>query len=120
MNTKRIMNVAASPVEGTDAASKKYVDDLVVSNAPNIDLSGYLKLDGSIAMIGELNMDRRKITNVATPVDVDDAENKSYVDSKITSVGDVNLDMKGKKITNLISPKKRCSDQGICRSNAIP
>jgi hypothetical protein len=58
---------------------------LTVSARANIQnaLAGTLKADGSIAMTGNLNLNRtNKIINLAAPTSGTDAANKNYVDSK--------------------------------------
>lgn len=58
---------------------------LTVSARENIQnaLAGTLKADGSIAMIGNLNLNgTNKIINLATPTSGTDAANKNYVDSR--------------------------------------
>lgn len=59
-----------------------------------IDLSPYLKKDGSVAMTGALNMDSHKITSVTDPTADQDAATKKYVDSKVSGLGSV-LNYKG-------------------------
>ena len=44
---------------------------------------GYLALNGSLSMKGNLNMATFTITNLATPAGVADAANKSYVDAQV-------------------------------------
>lgn len=56
-----------TPVNNTDAANKKYVDDKI-ADIPQPDMSDYLKRDGSLPMTGTLNFEDRK-TN----------ENKPYI-----------------------------------------
>ena len=49
-----------------EPANKKYVDGKVV----NVDLTGYLKRDGSQAMTGDLQMGKNVIEDLETPNDV--------------------------------------------------
>ena len=76
MNNKKITNLLP-PVSDTDAATKKYVDD-----NSSVDVSNYLKLDGTALMTGNLNMDNHRITNLyMDPTSKTDATNKEYVDN---------------------------------------
>ena len=53
-----------------DGANKKYVDDQIKA-IPNIDTSDLLKLDGSRAMEGDLNMNNHHIDYLETIVEDD-------------------------------------------------
>ena len=118
MTNRRIMNVG-NPTDDVDGVNKRYVDNLIVAIVSRIgesyDLTRYLKLDGRVAMTGDLNLDRHRIINVAAPSDDDDCANKGYVDASISSaigsriveVGTVNMDLKGKKIINVGTPSAR-------------
>jgi hypothetical protein len=66
---KAIINVA-TPTNDTDAANKEYVDDQISSINTSIEgiedaLEGYLKLDGTSTMTGDLQMGSKKITGLA-------------------------------------------------------
>lgn len=75
MNNKKITNLLPSVCD-TDAATKKYVDD------NSVDVSNYLKLDGTALMTGNLNMDNHRITNLyMDPTSKTDATNKEYADN---------------------------------------
>ena len=112
MNNKSINNIRPL-VSNTDAATKKYVDDLI----PNT--SSFLKKDGSITMTGNLNLGNKKIVGLATPTSNTDAATKKYVDDNAggsspdlssymkndgttTITGDLNLG--SHKIKNLSNP----------------
>ena len=56
--------------------TKKYVDD----NSAAPDLSDYLEKDGTVAMTGNLNLNKNKIVGLATPTSNTDAATKKYVD----------------------------------------
>ena len=116
MNNKKIINLQ-TPVINTDAATKKYVDDKI--NSPHLDLSPFLKKDGSIPLSGNLNLNQNKILNLQAPTANNDAATKKYVDDKtshpqndpssflkkdgsITMTG--NLNMGGNKLINLQTP----------------
>jgi hypothetical protein len=48
--------------------------------------SSYVKKDGSVSMTGDLNMDSHKITNMANPINNNDAATKSYVDAALAKI----------------------------------
>ena len=64
LNKNRITNLGG-PVRDDDAVNKGYVDGKVV----NVDLTGYLRRDGSLNMTGNLKMDKKYI-DLETPNDV--------------------------------------------------
>ena len=75
MKNKKITNLLPS-VSDTDAATNKYVDD----NSVNV--SNYLKRDGTASTTGNLNMDSHRIANLyMDPTSKTDATNKEYVDN---------------------------------------
>ena len=72
----------SSPIGTYDAANKKYVDaqDATIKNY--VDTREDLKLNrAGDTMTGVLNMNNRRITNLPSPDDPNDAVTKSYVDS---------------------------------------
>ena len=79
MNNKKITNLQ-TPTNGTDAATKKYVDDKS-TNPP--DLSPFFKKDGSTPMTGNLNLNGNKIVNLEDPASDSDAANKKYIDGHL-------------------------------------
>ena len=68
IDSKRLTEVAA-PIDKNDAATKEYVDN----NLPAIDLSPYLKRDGTTSMTGHLNMNNHKISDLEDATDDNDA-----------------------------------------------
>ena len=68
IDSKRLTEVAA-PIDNNDAATKEYVDN----NLPAIDLSPYLKRDGTTSMTGHLNMNNHKISDLEDATDDTDA-----------------------------------------------
>ena len=65
LNNNKITNLGG-PVRDDDAVNKGYVDGKVV----NVDLTGYLKRDGSLNMTGNLKMDKNYIEDLQTSNDV--------------------------------------------------
>ena len=68
IDSKRLTEVAA-PIDNNDAATKEYVDN----NLPAIDLSPYLKRDGTTSMTGHLNMNNHKISDLEDATNDNDA-----------------------------------------------
>ena len=116
MNNKKIINLQ-TPIINTDAATKKYVDDKI--NTPHVDLSPFLKKDGSIPLSGNLNLNQNKILNLQAPTANNDAATKKYVDDKtrhpqndpssfLKKDGSIamtgNLNTGGNKLINLQTP----------------
>ena len=83
LNENKIKSLAA-PSEDKDGANKKYVDDQIKA-IPNIDTSDLLKLDGSRAMEGDLNMNNHHIDYLETIVE-DDGSNPNYDQMKYKAV----------------------------------
>ena len=77
LNDNKLKGLAA-PSEDKDGANKKYVDDQI-NAIPNVDTSDLLKLDGSRAMRGDLNMYNEKITELETQDDVPITDYPNYV-----------------------------------------
>ena len=65
LNENRIIKLQ-DPIDDNDAATKGYIDGKVV----NVDLTGYLRRDGSLNMTGNLKMDKKYIEDLETPNDV--------------------------------------------------
>ena len=119
MDNKKIINLRP-PTASTDAATKKYVDDKTSSggsSGSSLDLSNYLKKDGTVTMTGNLNLGNKKIVGLATPTSNTDAATKKYVDNNAGSPdlsdylekdGSVamtgNLNLGNNKIVNLSDP----------------
>ena len=76
MNNQKIVSLRA-PFNDSDAATKKYVDDKTISGPS---LNNYLKLDGTSKMLGNLDLNNKKIIDLAKPTQDNDAVNKEYVD----------------------------------------
>ena len=80
-NQRQIHNIG-SPQFISSAANKQYVDG-EISKIPGTDTSPFLKIDGSRAMTGILNMNTHKISNVENPEFDTDAVNKQYLENKL-------------------------------------
>ena len=80
-NQRQIHNIG-SPQFISSAANKNYVDG-EISKIPGTDTSPFLKIDGSRAMTGILNMNTHKISNVVNPEFDTDAVNKQYLENKL-------------------------------------
>ena len=107
MDEHRVVN-SLDPVNNRDLTTKMYVDT-EIGKIQQTDTTPYLKIDGSRAMSGDLDMDSYLIRNVA----IDSADNttaipKLYVDSRLKNIisypitADINLN--NFKITNLKTP----------------
>ena len=116
MNDHQIKGLA-EPTDLKDGANKKYVDDQIKA-IPAVDTSDLLKLDGSRAMTGNLQMGDNFITNVKDPlpsnshyaatvnfvnktVSDNNATINALIDSKIDEVEDLNI--KAAKQENVFS-----------------
>ena len=110
MDNKGIIHLK-QPTNDTDAATKKYVDDLIP------DTNSFIKKDGSVSMTSNLNLGNKKIVGLATPSSNTDAATKKYVDDNtaapdlsdylekdgtVTMTGNLNLG--NNKIVGLATP----------------
>lgn len=84
LDDHRIRN-SLEPLNSKDLTTKNYVDTEIakIPQGSSGDTSSFLKIDGTRAMTGDLNMDTNKIINLKTPTNDSDATNKNYVDQKI-------------------------------------
>ena len=82
MNRNDLTGIPDAPKFGYSAVNKNYVDG-EISKIPGIDTSPFLKIDGSRAMTGILNMNTHKISNVVNPEFDTDAVNKQYLENKL-------------------------------------
>ena len=80
-NQRQIHNIG-SPQFISSAANKNYVDG-EISKILGTDTSPFLKIDGSRAMTGILNMNTHKISNVVNPEFDTDVVNKQYLENKL-------------------------------------
>ena len=78
MNRNDLTGIPDTPKFGYSAVNKNYVDaEIGHISTP------FLKLDGTRAMTGVLNMNDQKISNLKMPEFNTDAANKQYIDEKL-------------------------------------
>ena len=129
-----------SPTDADHAASKGYVDDKVNSKADTIDLDNYLKLDGTKAMTGNINMDNNRIVRLPNPQLADEPVTRKFLTQTNTLFYNIfldldgnaqmraNLKMNGNNITGLSNPpdandqatNKEYVDSQISKANIKP
>ena len=83
MANHKIINLS-DPIDNRDVVNKRYVAN-EINAIPAIDTSDFLRLDGTLAMSGDLNLDRNSIINIKDPnsSDNDHAANVKYVNKTI-------------------------------------
>ena len=82
MNRNDLTGIPDTPKFGYSAVNKNYVDG-EISKILGTDSSPFLKIDGSRAMTGNLDMGDYSIQKVGDPVNSDDVATKNYVDAEI-------------------------------------
>ena len=82
MNRNDLTGIPETPKFGFSAVNKNYVDG-EISKILGTDTSPFLKIDGSRAMTGILNMNTHKISNVVNPEFDTDVVNKQYLENKL-------------------------------------
>ena len=75
VNDNKLKGLAA-PSEDKDGANKKYVDDQIKA-IPAVDTSDLLKLDGSRAMTGTLNLGGQRVENIKPFIEDDSSQSAS-------------------------------------------
>ena len=85
MNQNDLFEIPDSPKFGSSAVNKSYVEGEIakIPQGSNSDTSSFLKLDGSRAMSGNLDMDNHKIVKLQDPTEDTDAASKFYIDQKL-------------------------------------
>ena len=86
MNRNDLTGIPDTPKFGFSAVNKNYVDGEIAKipqSGGNVDTSSFVKLDGSRAMTGNLNMYNHKIENLNTPTNFTDAATKQYIDETL-------------------------------------
>ena len=82
INRNDLTGIPDTPKFGYSAVNKNYVDG-EISKIPGTDTSPFLKIDGTRAMTGVLNMNDQKISNLKMPEFNTDAANKQYIDEAL-------------------------------------
>ena len=104
-----------NPDDSNELVNKSYVDQKVSQAGGSVDLTPYLKRDGTVSVTGNLNMSLNKIIDCGQPTGTRDVTNKAYVDSEVGKKPDTNqvilrdgsntmtsvLDMNNQRIINL-------------------
>ena len=104
MGKQKIIHLI-QPTDDSDTANKKYVDD------NKVDVSNYLKVDGTNKMTGDLNMDNHKMINLnGESLNGTDAVNKNYVDS-VVSHSHVKPSHQKDQFSYLMSNVLQCTDE---------
>ena len=84
-----IKNMKVTPANDASATSRKYVDGKLNTKADKSILSQYIKRDGSVQMVGGLQMNGNRITGLTNvPYYNGEAANKRYVDDKVNVKAD--------------------------------
>ena len=82
MNRNDLTGIPDTPKFGYSAVNKNYVD----AKIPSVDTTLFVKLDGTIPMTGDLDMNHNQIIKIGEPNKSDDASTKNYVDSEIAHI----------------------------------
>ena len=116
MNRNDLTGIPDTPKFGYSAVNKNYVDG-EISKIPGTDTSPFLKIDGSRAMTGNLDIGDHSIQKVIDPVNSDDVATKNYVDAEIGYISTPFLKLDGTramtgilnmnthKISNVVNPE---------------
>ena len=116
MNRNDLTGIPDAPKFGYSAVNKNYVDG-EISKIPGTDTSPFLKIDGSRAMTGNLDMGDHSIQKVGDPANSDDVATKNYVDAEIGYISTPFLKIDGSramtgilnmnthKISNVVNPE---------------
>ena len=116
MNRNDLTGIPDAPKFGYSAVNKNYVDG-EISKIPGTDTSPFLKIDGSRAMTGNLDMGDHSIQKVGDPLNSDDVATKNYVDAEIGYISTPFLKIDGSramtgilnmnthKISNVVNPE---------------
>ena len=126
-----IKNMKVTPRDDASATSRKYVDGKLNTKADKSILSQYIKRDGSVQMVGGLQMNGNRITGLTNvPYYNGEAANKRYVDDKVNVKADKsdlddylkldgtkpmqgNINMNNNRITRL--PDPQLADEPVTR-----
>ena len=115
MNNHHISNLKL-PSNPDHACNKDYLDTELNHKVNRNELRDYIKTDGSNEMTGDLNLNNKKIINVAEPYLSTDCANKAYITKVVNHLPTMfidrlgnssmlgNLNMSNKRINNLQNP----------------
>ena len=139
MNGKRVVGLTNVPAYDGEATNKKYVDVKLNDKVDKNSLNGYLKLDGTSQMQGNLEMNNNRITKLPLPNLGDEAAAKHYVTLTMNHLPNLFLDRQGNskmlgnlqmndhRITGLTDPdsddeatNKKYVDSHVSKSNIKP
>ena len=95
MNGNRITGLTQVPYYNGEAANKRYVDVKINSKADTSDLDDYLKLDGTKAMTGGLNMNNNRILRLPDPQLADEPVTRKFLAHTNTLFYNIFLDLDG-------------------------
>ena len=134
MNRNDLTGIPDTPKFGYSAVNKNYVDGEITK----IDTTPFVKLDGSRAMTGNLDMGDHSIQKAGEPVNSDDVATKNYVDAEIGYISTPFLKLDGTramtgilnmndhKISNLKMPElntdaanKQYIDEALLKSHLV-
>ena len=137
MNRNDLTGIPDTPKFGYSAVNKNYVDG-EISKIPGTDTSPFLKIDGTRAMTGNLDMGDHSIQKVGDPVNSDDVATKNYIDAEIGYISTPFLKLDGtramtgvlnmndQKISNLKMPEfntdaanKQYIDEKLLKSHLL-
>ena len=85
-----------TPGNDASATSRKYVDGKLNTKTDKNDFNGYLKLDGTSQMQGNLQMNNKRITKLPIPHLGDEAATKNYVLTTMNHLPNLFLDRQGR------------------------
>ena len=95
MNGNRITGLTQVPYYNGEAANKRYVDNTVNSKVDTSDLDDYLKLDGTKAMTGNINMNNNRIIRLPDPQLADEPVTRKFLANTNTLFYNIILDLDG-------------------------
>ena len=95
MNNKRITGLTNIPAYDGEAVNKKYVDGKLNTKANKNDLNGYLKLNGTSQMQGNLEMNNKRISRLPELNLGDEPATKNYVSITMNHLPNLFLDRQG-------------------------
>ena len=104
-----------NPDDSNELVNKSYVDRKVSQAGGSVDLTPYLKRDGTVSVTGNLDMSLNKIINCGQPTGARDVTNKAYVDSEVGKT--LKLDGSGVMTSVLDMNKQRIINLGNATHN---